>query len=357
MQLEMLGWDSHFERSFQEYVPNDLLPARVAREHKSMYLAYSEAGELKAEVSGKLRFGAGAKSDMPAVGDWVAMKPLDGGARAIIYAVLPRKSAFLRKVASVKTESQVLAANVDVVFLVMGLGANFNLRRLERYLTLAWESGARPVVILNKADLCDEVETKIAEVGTVAFDVPTHAISAKDGTGLEAIERQLGPGVTAALLGSSGVGKSTLINRLLGSERLATGEVREADGRGRHVTTSRELIMLPGGGLVIDTPGMRELQMWADEESLKGSFDDIETLAADCRFRDCAHESEPGCAVVRAIEEGVLDEKRLTSYKKLRRELNMLATRKDQRARLDLKAERKRLAIRIRQTQRFKQKR
>ena len=357
MHLEALGWDSHFMESFQEFVSQGLLPARIAREHRSMYLAYSEAGELAAEVSGRLRFGAASKERMPAVGDWVALRPMDGGPRAIIHCVLPRKSAFLRKVASVKTESQVLAANVDVVFLVMGLAKNFNLRRLERYLTLAWESGSRPVVVLNKADLCDEVETRLAEVEAVAFDVPAYAVSAKEGSGLEPVVSHIGEGRTAVFLGSSGVGKSTLINRLLGTERLATGDVREADGRGRHVTTSRELVLLPGGGVVIDTPGLRELQLWANEESLRGSFEDIEALADGCRFRDCEHETEPGCAVKQAIDEGELEAKRFKSYKKLKRELDILAARKDQRAKLDMKAKQKQFARRVRQSQRWRQKR
>ena len=357
MQLEELGWDSYFDESFQEYRRRGFLPARVAQQHKSLYMVYFELGEFAAEVSGKLRFEATSKQNVPAVGDWVAVKQEDCSSRAIIHGVLPRKSAFLRKVAWVKTESQVLAANVDVVFLVMGLVKDFNLRRIERYITLAWESGALPVIVLNKADICDEVETRLDEIGTVAFDIPTHAVSAKDGTGLEAVVAHLGPGRTGALLGSSGVGKSTLINRLLGYDRLATGEVREADGRGRHVTACRELVMLPGGGMVIDTPGMRELQLWADGESLKGSFDDIQALAAECRFRDCGHETEPGCAVKQAIEEGRVGEKRLKSYKKLKRELDVLAARKDQRARLDHRAKQKQLARRIRQMQRWRRKR
>jgi ribosome biogenesis GTPase len=357
MQLKELGWDSYFDESFQEYRSRGLLPARVAQQHRSLYTVYSEGGEFAAEVSGKLRFEACSKQNLPAVGDWVAIKPGEHGSNAIIHGVLPRKSAFLRKVAWVKTESQALAANVDVVFLVMGLVKDFNLRRMERYITLAWESGALPVVVLNKADLCAEVDARLAEVGTVAFDIPTHAVSARDGTGLDAVVTHLGPGRTGALLGSSGVGKSTLINRLLGYDRLATGEVREADGRGRHITACRELVMLPGGGIVIDTPGMRELQLWADGDSLKGSFDDIQELAVECRFRDCEHETEPGCAVKQAIEEGRLGGKRLKSYKKLRRELDVLAARKDQRARLDHRAKQKQLARRIRQMQRWRRKR
>jgi ribosome biogenesis GTPase len=353
MQLETLGWDSHFKDCFGQYSERGMSPARVAREDRSLYLVYGEAGELAAEISGRMRFEAGSREHMPAVGDWVAIKPMDGGQRAIIHGILSRKSAFLRKVAWVRTESQVLAANIDVVFLVMGLTEDFNLRRLERYLALAWESGAAPVVILNKADLCHDVESKSEEVETVAIGVPAHAVSAKDGTGLETAMEHVKPGRTVGFLGSSGVGKSTLINRMLGAERQATGEVREDDGRGRHVTSSRQLLVLPNGGVVIDTPGMRELQMWADESGLKGTFSDIEILAEECRFRDCRHESEPGCAVKQAVEDGRLDAKRLKSYKRLMREVAVLAARKDQRARLDMKSKQKDLARRIREVKKW----
>jgi ribosome biogenesis GTPase len=356
MQLEALGWDSHFGESYEQYRDSGLVPARVAEEHKSRYVVYAEGGEFTAEVSGRFRFEAGARMDMPAVGDWVAVRPFERDCRAMIHALLPRKSAFLRKVAWVRTESQVLAANVDIVFLVMGLARNFSLRRMERFLTLGRESGAVPVVVLNKRDLCEDIDSRLEEVESIALGVPVHAISALEGGGVEELRAHMGLGRTAALLGSSGVGKSTIINRLLGAERQTTRPVREADGRGRHVTSSRQLIMLPEGGMIVDTPGMRELQLWAEGDGLKSSFDDIEALAGECRFRDCNHETEPGCAVRRAIEDGELEAGRLKSYRKLQREIAVLAARKDQRARLDQRAKQKELARRIWQHQKHTQK-
>ncbi len=327
MQLIDLGWDSYFDKNFEPYSKEQLLPARIIRENRQNYLALSEAGELSAEVSGRFRHDAEDKGDFPTVGDWVAMAARPDEGRAIIHVLLPRKSAFLRKVAGVITEQQVIAANIDTVFIVCGLDGNFNLRRIERYLSLAWESGAMPVVLLNKADLCPEVEERQSEVEAVAIGVPVRVISAVQNQGLAILGEYLGPGRTTAFLGSSGVGKSTIINRLLGTERLAVGPVREDDSRGRHTTTNRELMVLPDGGLVIDTPGMRELQVWGDEDGLKQAFEDIETLATDCRFRDCSHGSEPGCAVRAAIDDGTLDSSRLDSFLKLQKELRYLAAR------------------------------
>jgi ribosome biogenesis GTPase len=344
MNLSDLGWDSFFEDHLKEIKRDGYAPARIAREDRQAYLAFSEFGELIARVSGRMRHSAGSRADLPAVGDWVVIAPRPGESRATIHAVLPRKSKFCRKVAWVKTEEQVLASNIDTVFLVAGLDRDFNLRRLERYLTLALESGARPVVVLNKADLCKDVESHVADAESVAFGVPVHAVSALEQDGLDSLRGYVGTGATVALLGSSGVGKSTLTNSFLGTDLLKVGAVREDDSRGRHITTSRQLVVIPGGGVIIDTPGMRELQLWADEKSLGGSFEDIEELAARCRFSDCRHQSEPGCAVKAAIEEGDLDEGRFRSYVKLQKEIKFLAIRKDQRARLDERAKWKQIA-------------
>lgn len=327
MQLIELGWDSYFEKQFEPYKPEGLTPVRVIRENRQNYLAWSEAGELIAEVSGRFRHDAVGKGDFPAVGDWAAAEVLANEGKAVIQAVLPRKSAFLRKVPGPVTEEQVVAANIDTAFIVCGLDGNFNLRRIERYLTLSWESGAVPVVLLNKADICPEAEERRNEVEAAAIGVPVCAISAACDQGLDGLRHYLTPGRTAAFLGSSGVGKSTIINRLLGTDRFAVGEVSDSDSRGRHTTTSRELVMLPDGGLVIDTPGMRGLKVWGDEDGLKQAFEDIEALAADCRFRDCRHGNEPGCAVRAAVESGTLDAGRLQSFQKLQKELRYLADR------------------------------
>jgi ribosome biogenesis GTPase len=349
MDLEKLGWNPFFEAHYNELRSDGCLPARIAQEHKHRFLVYCTHGELSARVSGKMLHGAQSRSDLPAVGDWVVIRPRPQEGSATILAVLPRRSNFRRKVAWVRTEEQVLATNIDIALLVNGLDRDFNPRRIERYLTLSWESGARPVIVLNKADLCPDIEKHVAEVEAVAFGVDILAVSAVEGSGLDGVRGCFDVGVTGVLLGSSGVGKSTLINALVGTGRLKVGAVRQSDGRGRHVTTSRELVILPSGGLIIDTPGMRELQLWADEGSLGGSFEDVEQLAADCKYRDCQHQTEPGCAVREALEQGSLDKGRFRSYLKLKRELRFLAARKDQRARLNEKARHKRLARSIRQ--------
>jgi ribosome biogenesis GTPase len=346
LQLHELGWDESFDDAFRPYHGDALVPARVAVEHRSEYVLYAEAGELRAELSGRLRF----DGERPAVGDWVAARHRDGEDRATVHALLPRKSAFVRKTAWHETKAQVIAANVDVVFVLCGLDANFNVRRIERYLTLAWESGAQPVVLLTKADLCDDVDARVAEVESVAIAVPVHPVSAPAATGIDDVRAYIASGRTAALLGSSGVGKSTLVNALVGTELLETREVRGSDSRGRHTTTHRQLVLLPDGGLVLDTPGMREVQLWDAEEGLGTAFADVDALAAECRFSDCVHEREPGCAVRAALRDGRLEQERFESWRKLGRELERLRVRQDARLRSEARKERARFARSLRKT-------
>jgi ribosome biogenesis GTPase len=330
--LERLGWDARWQASFESWAAAGCVPGRVAAGHTHLYRVFAEAGELVAGVSGRFRHETQARSDYPAVGDWVAVTPRPEERRATIHGVLPRRSRFSRREAGEDGEEQVAAANVDTVFLVMGLDGNYNLRRLERALLLARESGAEPLVLLTKTDLCDALPERLAEAEAAASGAPVHALSPKRGEGLEALAPYLAPGRTVALLGSSGVGKSTLINALLGEERQRTRDVRVQDDRGRHTTTYRELVPLPRGGLVIDTPGMREMQLWADESALTGTFAEIDVLAQRCGFRDCRHESEPRCAVRAALDAGRLPRERLDSYHKLQRELAALEARRDRSA-------------------------
>lgn len=332
MSLLHLGWNARIESSFAPLRERGLVPARVAREDRDRYVVLDDSGARSAELAGRLRHEAHSRAELPAVGDWVALRP-GAASPAVIDAVLPRTSAFMRKAAGETTEEQIVAANVDTVFLVSGLDGDFNPRRIERYLASAWESGAEPVVVLNKADLAADLEAMRAEVESLAPGVAVVPLSALGGSGLDALAPWLGAGRTVALLGSSGVGKSTLVNALLGEQRQATGGVREDDSRGRHTTTHRELVPLPGGALLLDTPGMRELQLWGDEGALDGAFPEIASLAEGCRFRDCGHESEPGCAVLEALGRGALDEDRLDSWRKLQRELQRLERRQDALAR------------------------
>ena len=344
--LEELGWDAYFREHFRLLEVPGSVPARVVSEEKRSYQVFSRDGELSVEISGKMRYLAETLDQYPAIGDWVVVKPQIEESKGVIHAILPRRSKFSRKAAGARTEEQVVAANVDTVFIVSGLdgGRNLNPRRIERYLTLAWNSGALPVIVLNKIDLCPDVDGCLRDVASVTSGVAVHPVSATERVGLDALWGYLTPGKTAAFLGSSGVGKSALINALLGVARQGVGQVRESDGKGRHTTSRRELILLPGGGAVIDTPGMREIQMWSDEDSPQQVFDDIEALAGGCRFTDCRHRTEPGCAIMASIESGELDVARLQSYRKLQRELRHLAARQDNQLRLQEKTKWRRIS-------------
>jgi ribosome biogenesis GTPase len=334
--LADLGWDPQCEQHFAASREDGVVAGRVAREDRDRCLVWAECGELTAKPAGRLRHAAIERGALPAVGDWVAVRPSADGGVGLIEAILPRRSSLSRKAVrgGGRTEEQVLAANIDIAFLVSGLNEDFNPRRIERYLATAWDSGARPVVILNKADLCDDVPARVAEIELSAAGVSIHALSAATNQGLEALTPYLAQGQTVVFLGSSGVGKSTIINRLLGTLRQETGDVKEFDGRGRHVTTAREMIVLPEGAVLIDTPGLREIGLWDDGGGLELVFDDIAELARACHFRDCRHTSEPGCAVKEAVVRGQLDPKRLENYLRLQREQAILAVRRSQRARM-----------------------
>lgn len=332
MQLSDLGWDDFFDKNFEPFRDQGFYPMRITRENREKYIAYNELGEFTCEISGKFRFETDSKGKFPTVGDWVAASIRPDEKKATIHALLPRKSVFSRKVAGQITDEQVVAANIDTVFIVIGLDLNYNLRRIERYFSVAWESLAKPVILLNKSDICQETEARKSEVESIASGVEVHALSASKNVGMEIFDKYIHTGKTVAFLGSSGVGKSTIINSLLGTERLKVNEVSELGSRGRHTTSFRELILLPGGGMVIDTPGMRELQVWGDEEGLKQVFNDIKELALNCRFRDCSHENEPDCAIQKALNDGTLSPKRLKSYSKLKNEFTYLANRQTMRA-------------------------
>lgn len=329
--LATLGWDAGWAEAFAPHVAGGLAPARVALEHQHLYRVCTGTDEPLAHVAGRFRHRANERQEYPAVGDWVALDR-QAHARATIAAVLPRRSRFSRKAAGDVTEEQVVAANIDLVFLVSGLDRDFNLRRIERYLVTAREGGARPVIVLNKSDLCDDLPAVLDEVSRVAAGTAVHAVSSLTRDGLDVIAPYLTRGRTIALLGSSGVGKSTLINALLGHDRQRTRAVRESDNRGRHTTSHRELVVLPQGALLIDTPGMRELQLWESEAALEEAFEDIDALAAGCYFRDCLHDTEPKCAVKDAVTAGRLPADRLANFHRLRREVRHLENKVDQRA-------------------------
>ena len=328
--LVPFGWNAHFAQHFQAYRDDDACtPGRVALEYNQFYRIYTANGEMLAETTGKLRYEAESRAELPAVGDWVVLKQRPDQANARIHAILPRKSRFTRKVADRKTEEQVVGANIDTVLLVTSLNQDFKPRRIERYVAVAVESGARPVLVLSKADLCADLADKLAALAALAAHLPIHAVSVKAGLGLDDLAQYFVEGQTVAILGSSGVGKSTLVNHLLGFDRQKVKEIRANDGEGVHTTRHRELVMLPTGGLVLDTPGMREMQLWETDDGVGEVFSDVELLIASCRFSNCGHQAEPGCAIRQALKDGSLTAARYDNYVKLQGELTHLAQRQE----------------------------
>lgn len=352
MNLSQYGWNSYFDKNFQQY-KDSYNVGRVALQHKASYRIYTERGEMKASLAGKMFFHC-ENSELPVVGDWVLIQYIPGENEAIIHGILERKTKFSRGAAGDKITEQVIATNIDTVFIITGLDNDMNLRRIERYLLLTWESGSNAVILLSKADLCSDVEEKIQEVQAIAFGVPVIAISAHQQKGIEDLYTYIRKGETIVFLGSSGVGKSTLVNCLIGEEKQKVREVRKFADRGKHTTTHRELILLPSGGIIMDTPGMRELQLWSSESSLSNTFDDIEELAQGCRFRDCQHEFEPGCNVQEAIDNGELDFKRLKNYQKMQREILYVERKKDKVTASNSKAKWKKITKLIRQNNKKK---
>ena len=338
MTLESLGWDDALARAYEEWAGKpDVEPGRVLIEFNHIYRVWCAGGEIEAVRSGRLTHRATSRGELPAVGDWVVVRKPSDEDRGAIVALLPRRSWFSRRMAGQVTEEQVVASNVDVVFIVMALDADFSVRRMERYLLLARESGATPVIVLTKPDLCSEVAARVADVTAAAGDTPVRIVSPKHDQGVDLVAAYLPAGCTGALLGSSGVGKSTIINRLVGRDVQKTRDIRESDSKGRHTTSHRELVFLPNGGFIIDTPGMRELQLWDVSEAVSETFDDIEALAPECRFGNCRHRDEPNCAVKAAVVEGRVSADRLASYLKLQDELAYLARQQDERAQLEEK--------------------
>jgi ribosome biogenesis GTPase / thiamine phosphate phosphatase len=315
-----MGWNSIFQNQSARHLIENLIPARVIFGGRDIYRLASEHGEHWAEIAGSLRHKSLGPEEFPVCGDWVLADNSADQGRTVVRVLLQRRTSFTRQQAGAAPGQQVVAANIDTVCLVSGLDTDFNLRRIERYLAIAWESGARPVIVLNKADICSELPLRVSEVMSLAPGVPVLAVSAVEDRGMEDLLRCAGRGQTLALLGSSGVGKSSIVNRLLGR---SVQEVRETDpdtGRGVHTTAARQLFMLPSGGLIMDTPGMREIQAWSSETGLDTAFEDIQFLAQECRFRDCSHQTEPGCNVCAAVERGELDGARLSNYFKLQKE-------------------------------------
>lgn len=343
--LAKFGWDEWFERAFAAHAREGLEPARVIAEHKERYVVAAASGDMSAEITGKILFSAASPADFPKTGDWVAVQAFKGEGKAIIHEVLPRRTCFSRKAAGIKTEEQVIAANIDVLFIVQGLDKNYNRMRLLRYISAVKGSGIEPVAVLNKSDINPESGNILRQTAELIKPVPALALSAKTGEGMQALVVLMNPGITYAFVGSSGAGKSTLINAIAGEEIAATKEVREDDSRGRHATVTRQLYDLGEHGLLIDTPGMRELSLWGETPE----FDLMSEYADKCRFKDCTHEHEPGCAVREAADEGEIPREIMESYFKLKKEAAYTASRSDKNAALERKKKDKELGKVIKQ--------
>jgi len=353
--LERYGWSDALRQQFQPHADEGLEPARVIVQRRGLYEVAAACGELAATLAGKLAREAD-EGGYPVTGDWVAIVARPGEGAATIHRVLPRSSTFVRRAAGPGApRGQVVAANADLALLVASLNGELNVRRIERYLAAAWESGASPVIVLTKADDCDDVAARKAEVEAIAFGVPVHAISALSGEGLEDLRARLAPGKTAVLLGSSGVGKSTLVNALAGAERMETRAISVDGQRGRHTTTHRELVLLPSGALILDTPGMRELGLWDAGAGVASAFTDVEELMTQCKFHDCRHRAEPGCAVRAALADGTLDAERWEAYGKLQKELRFERNKEDWQARMESRRDRVRKHKEGRARMKFKQ--
>jgi ribosome biogenesis GTPase len=353
MELKDLGWDSHFRLQFENIENKDSLePARITQEHKGLYMMINPGGEYMAEISGRMRYTTRGFSDFPAVGDWVLAKIFAEEKKGIIRTLLERRNRFSRKAvlsggmpdSQGKIEEQVIAANINTVFIVTSMDSDFSPRRIERYMTSAYDSNINPVIVLNKADIAGDMEDYINHAESIAFGVPVIPVSGLTGTGIDNLRKFILPGETIVFLGSSGVGKSTIINNLTGTDRQKVNAVRETDHKGRHTTTTRELIILPDGGILIDTPGMREFQPWKSEKETGSAFKDIESFAEKCRYKNCGHESEPGCAVKEALNNGNLDSGRYNNYVQMKKEARYLERKVEKKAELTEKKKWKEIA-------------
>lgn len=344
-KLETFGWEEFFENDFKQYSQKDYKAGRVAIENKSNFLIYTAFGELTAGLSGRFHYNASSSADYPAVGDWVAVRIIDGENKALIEHVLKRKNKFSRKAAGDSTEEQIIAANTDIIFIVTSLNQDINLKRIERYLTMVSENNAMPVIILNKSDICGNEEEKKSEVISIAKGAELHSISAKENKGVDVLRKYFSGNKTVAVVGSSGVGKSTIINRLAGYDKMEVSDIGLYKDKGRHTTSHRELLVLDSGGLIIDTPGMREIQLWEGKEGMSETFADVEELTLLCRFSDCKHDTEPGCAVKKAIDDGELTGERFNNYIKLQKEVKYFENKLDKRSQLEEKKRWKKLSI------------
>jgi ribosome biogenesis GTPase len=340
--LIQLGWNEFFQNQFQMFKEQNFIPARIAIENRQRYVIYTEMGELPAEITGKLLYSSEI-AELPKTGDWVAALFFENEKKAIIHSVLERRNKLSRKVADRKTEEQVIAANVDYVFIVQSLDNNFNIKRLERYIVSALESNIQPAIILNKIDLTGESLLRKKEVMERFSDVQVILTNALTGTGINEVKNILSEGKTGVFAGSSGVGKSTIINYLMGETILQTSEISSSVNKGKHTTTRRELLIIPKGGIVVDTPGMREYQLWNVDKGMDQVFDEIELLSLDCKFSNCTHTKETGCAVLEALKKGIIDEAKLQSYYKLQKELRYLEEKQDKNGFLKRKEREKKL--------------